>query len=222
MYLIFDLAVAAVLLIFALRGASKGLVLSLCGLLAVVVAFAGASFAARTAAPLVADALEPHFAAAIEEQLSAQIQAGTPVEELPLQDVLTALKEMGFYEELIDGVNQAVEGGMLDAAAGAAAAVAAALAQSAASAIIFLVAFILLLIVWTAISRSLDLVARLPGLHILNQAGGAVIGLLKGCVFVFVAVWLLGYAGHLIPEEAVRQTHLLRFFLTVNPLELLL
>ena len=222
MYLFFDLIVAAVLLVFALRGASRGLVLSLCGLLAVVVAFVGAGFAARLASPVVADVLEPRFADAIEAQLSAQVQSGTPVEELPLQDVLNALKEMGFYEELVDAVNRAVEGGMLDAAAGAAAAVATALAQSIASAVIFLVVFVILLIAWTALSRSLDLVARLPGLHFLNQTGGAVIGLLKGCIFVFAAVWLLGYAGHMIPEAAVRQTYLLRFFLTVNPLELLL
>lgn len=55
-------------------GAHRGFILSLCGLLAVLVAFVGASFAARTLSPMVADALEPKFASAIEEQLNASIQ----------------------------------------------------------------------------------------------------------------------------------------------------
>ena len=227
-YILLDVLVVVILLICALRGAARGLVLSLCGLLAVAVAFAGASIASRALSPVVARALEPRFAAAIEEKLDEQIHAAqegdTPVstDELPMQEVLNALKEMGFYEELVDTVNRAVEDGMLDVAAGAAAAVAAAIAQSVASFLIFLVVFILILIIWTALSHSLDLVARLPGLHFLNKTGGAVIGVVKGCALLFVAVWLIQYLGHIIPEEAVRNTHLLRYFLAFNPLELLL
>ena len=70
-YLIADGLILAVLLLFALVGAHRGFILSLCGLLAVLVAFVGASFAARTLSPIVADALEPKFASAIEEQLNA-------------------------------------------------------------------------------------------------------------------------------------------------------
>lgn len=73
-FLIADGLVLAVLLIFACIGARRGLILSLCGLLAFVVAFLGASFAARTLSPVVADALEPKFAAAIEEQLNESIR----------------------------------------------------------------------------------------------------------------------------------------------------
>ena len=57
MSLVLDLIVVAVLALFLWRGASKGLVASLCGLLAFVVAFAGAGLAARTLSPMVADAI---------------------------------------------------------------------------------------------------------------------------------------------------------------------
>ena len=73
-YLIFDLIIVIVLIIFAVHGAYRGLILSLCGLLAVVVAFVGAGYAARSLSPMVAQALEPRFAAAIEERLDAEIQ----------------------------------------------------------------------------------------------------------------------------------------------------
>ncbi len=49
-FLIFDLIILILLVVFAVRGAHRGLVLSLCGLVAVVVAFAGAGIAARTGA----------------------------------------------------------------------------------------------------------------------------------------------------------------------------
>lgn len=228
-FLIADGLVLAVLLIFACIGARRGLILSLCGLLAFVVAFLGASFAARTLSPAVADALEPKFAAAIEEQLNESIrqqaEAGEAAvlspDDVPLEGVLDALREMGFYETLINTVDRAVESGMTAAAASAAAAVAAAIAQSAAYLILFLLGFFLILLAWRLLSRALDLVARLPGLHFLNKTGGALFGLVQGCIILFVAAWLLQFFGQMLPRELVEQTVLLKFFMTTTPFSLL-
>ena len=227
-FLIADGLVLAVLLIFACIGARRGLILSLCGLLAFVVAFLGASFAARTLSPAVADALEPRFAAAIEEQLNESIrqqsEAGEAAvlspDDVPLEGVLDALREMGFYETLINTVDRAVESGMTAVAASAAAAVAAAIAQSAAYLILFLLGFFLILLAWRLLSRALDLVARLPGLHFLNKTGGALFGLVQGCIILFVAAWLLQFFGQMLPRELVEQTVLLKFFMTTNPFSL--
>ena len=227
-FLIADGLVLAVLLIFACIGARRGLILSLCGLLAFVVAFLGASFAARTLSPVVADALEPRFAAAIEEQLNESIrqqaEAGEAAvlspDDVPLEGVLDALREMGFYETLINTVDRAVESGMTAVAASAAAAVAAAIAQSAAYMILFLLGFFLILLAWRLLSRALDLVARLPGLHFLNKTGGALFGLVQGCIILFVAAWLLQFFGQMLPRELVEQTVLLKFFMTTNPFSL--
>ena len=227
-FLIADGLVLAVLLIFACIGARRGLILSLCGLLAFVVAFLGASFAARTLSPVVADALEPRFAAAIEEQLNESIrqqaEAGEAAvlspDDVPLEGVLDALREMGFYETLINTVDRAVESGMTAVAASAAAAVAAAIAQSAAYLILFLLGFFLILLAWRLLSRALDLVARLPGLHFLNKTGGALFGLVQGCIILFVAAWLLQFFGQVLPRELVEQTVLLKFFMTTTPFSL--
>ena len=227
-FLIADGLVLAVLLIFACIGARRGLILSLCGLLAFVVAFLGASFAARTLSPVVADALEPRFAAAIEEQhnesIRQQAEAGEAAvlspDDVPLEGVLDALREMGFYETLINTVDRAVESGMTAVAASAAAAVAAAIAQSAAYLILFLLGFFLILLAWRLLSRALDLVARLPGLHFLNKTGGALFGLVQGCIILFVAAWLLQFFGQVLPRELVEQTVLLKFFMTTNPFSL--
>ena len=113
-YLVYDIVILAVLLLFLWRGASKGFVLSLCGLLSVVVAFVGSSFLASSLAPKIGAALEPRFAAAIEAQLDEQIASSAPKpgetapaapEDFPLQDVLDVLKGMGLYEDLISSID---------------------------------------------------------------------------------------------------------------------
>lgn len=229
-YILFDIAIVVILLLFAWRGASKGFILSLCGLLAVVVAFVGSSMLASSLSPKVADALEPKFAAAIEERLQAQFAQSAPEtapadpgaeEEFPLQDVLGVLKDMGLYEDLIGTIDKAVTDGMTDVAANAAAAVAAAIAQSVAYMVIFLLAFLLIMLVWTLLAHALDLVSKLPGLNILNKTAGALTGLVKACVVLFLAAWAVRFLGNLIPEEAIRQTTLLNFFMNTNPMTLL-
>ena len=229
-YLVFDIAIVVILILFAWRGASRGFVLSLCGLLAVVVAFVGASFLASLLAPKVGAALEPRFAQAIEERLEEQFQQSVPEgdtagltegENYPMQDVLSVLRDMGLYEDLVNTIDQAVQDGMTAVAANAAAAVAAAIAQSVAYTVIFTVAFALILIAWKVFSHAVDLVAKLPGLNFLNKTGGAAMGLIKGVLILFLAAWLIQYSGKLIPEETVQQTHLLKFFMTTNPMTLL-
>lgn len=226
-FVLFDIAILLILGFFIWRGASRGFILSLFGLVAILVAFAGANFLADTLAPKVGEVLEPKFAAAIEKKLNEQFQ-DTSVSDLPadkepdypLQDVLSVLKGMGLYEDLINAVDKAVQERMAEAAASAAAAVATAIAQSVAYMVLFFVFFVLILLCWTLLSHALDLVSKLPGLNGLNKTAGGIVGFVKGCLILFVAAWLLRLSGSLIPEEAVEQTTLLKFFMTVNPMTL--
>lgn len=217
-----DLIVAAVVALFIWKGWRKGLVLSLCGLLAVLVAFAGAGIAARTLSPAVGQALEPKISQLIEERLEEGLSASPPAEEVsagedPLSDVLSVLKDLGLYENLVDSLQHTVEEGM-NGAVSAAASAGAAMAQSIAYRIIFLVSFTLILALWGWLSRALNLVASLPGLHFLNKTGGAAIGLVKALLVLFLVTWLLQSLGHFVPEETVAQTTLLRALVEHNPL----
>lgn len=229
--LVFDIILLIILLAFTIHGASRGLLLSLCGLVAMLVAFIGAGFLAGALSPKVADYLEPRFAAAIEERLDQEIADSalipeqgdkTQSDDIPLTEILNVLKDMGFYQSAVDAVNDAVEQGMTEAAANAAAAVAASIAGTVAYMVLFVICFVLILIAWTLLSHGLDLVARLPGLHFLNKTGGAILGLVKGCAILFLCAWVLRYLGKIIPEETVEQTHLLKFFMTTNPVALVL
>lgn len=227
-YLICDLLVAAIIVLFVWRGSKKGFVLSLCGLLAIIVAFVGASFAARLLSPVVSDFLQPRLAVVIEKHLDEHLeQAGHGLAQdgentsLPVQQVLDTLRSMGVYEDMVDAVDEAIGRGLTHAAADTIAQVAAAISSYVAFRLIFLVAFLLILAAWGIFSRTVNLVTYLPGIHFLNKAGGAVIGFLKAVLILFLAVWLMQLLGTVIPEETVRQTWLLQFFFTHSPLELL-
>lgn len=225
--LFYDLIIVGILLVFIFLGAHRGLVLSLCGMVAILVALGGAAFGAKTLAPKVSAALEPRFAAAIEEQLNEEITSSlengrTDFEENTLTGLLGFLSSMGLYQELADTVQQAVESGMTTVAAAAAAKAAAALAEALAYPLLFFLFFLLIMLVWTAASHLLDLAFHFPVLSSINRLGGAAFGLVKGVLIVFLLVWALrSFAMLPLPEE-LAQTKLLNFFVNTNPLELFL
>jgi uncharacterized membrane protein required for colicin V production len=68
-YIIFDLVIGVILLLFALRGRKRGLVLTLCSLAAVIIAFIGATAVADALTPKAADILAPKIASFIEQRL---------------------------------------------------------------------------------------------------------------------------------------------------------
>ena len=234
---IVDGVILIILIVFAVRGAKRGLVLSLCSLVAVFIAFGGATVAARELSPRVSAAIQPRIEQMILNQvddLALQAPDATPApsptpmpevpaggDSTPLNTVLNAIRDLGIYEGVVDSIDASVRETLQQAATSAAGAVALELASAIAYLVIFILAFIVILILWKLLSHLLDLVARLPVLHSLNGAGGAILGLVKGCILLFVIAWALRFSGTLIPNEIAGETVLLKFFLTTNPLSLI-
>lgn len=226
-YIVYDLVILAILVLFAFWGMRRGLILSLCSLLAVLIAFAGALLISNSWSPSVAGWLQP----TLQPTVTAAVQSALPEEaageDLLPDDLLILLDEadlpMGLDEFLSDlreeGVPVLTTGSLAEH-------LAAALAGKLANAIshigLFLLSFLLILILWHLLSRTLDLVAHLPGLHALNKWGGFVFGAFRGAVLLFICAWLIRWLwSSLIPNEAIEQSKLLRFFMTANPLDYL-
>ena len=241
---IFDGVILVFLIVCMVRGAKRGLILALCSLLAVFVAFAGASVAAKELSPHLSGALQPRIESAILSRLEGDYEAVSDPDQSPaptapqvtdpdaaipeetqeggsLDSVLDAIRGLGIYEGVVERIQAAVDDGFHQAAAQVAEAASAELADSIAYLVVFVAAFVVILLLWLLLSRALDLVARLPVLHTLNGLGGALLGLLKGVILLFVIVWVLQFFGGIFPETMVRQTVLLNFFLNTNPMSLL-
>lgn len=229
--ILLDVILVAVLLLFAYLGAKKGFVLTLCSLVAVLVAMIGANIVADILAPKVAEAIQPKLEVVIEESLTEALRnnefvapggdVATSAEDIPLAGVLEVLRENELYKQFLGGIEDALNKGAAATAANAASRVAAAVAAQAARGILFIVAFFILLILWGILSHALDLVTKLPVLDQLNHSLGGVIGLVKGLVIAYIAVWVLyGLSGY-VSKDTMEQTYLFRFLSLHSPLELL-
>ena len=229
-YLIFDLAILAILALFFWRGYARGLVLTLCSLLAVFVALIGASFLSNALAEPVAKAIEPIVASQIHDTVTSYYQRSpaenTSAEEedwlaqLPLEELLEPLKESKFLQGFAETFQKAVDDKAADIVTHAAQALAHFVAVQIARIVIFAVAFFAVLIAWFFLSHAMDLVAKLPVLSTVNAWGGGAVGLVKGALIVYIAVWLL--RGSYIPPAAIEDSYLLKFFASAIPLSFFL
>lgn len=226
-FLIFDLIILALLIFFAIRGARRGLVLTLLSLVSVLVAFVGAllisNFCAKPVAQWLQPSIEPHVQSAVESALPDYLEG----EVLSTDKLLALLDEnnlpLGLNEVLADFLREHTLSPDLDALTDNIVSV---LAEKVSLAIVyvalFLISFVLILILWKLLSHALDLVARLPGLNTLNKLGGFLLGALRCAMLLFVAGWLLRMLGsNLISAEVIESSYLLRFFMTFNPLDYL-
>ncbi|MGO5022272.1 CvpA family protein [Lawsonibacter sp. LCP25S3_G6] len=228
-YILFDIAIAAILLFFLWQGYKKGFVLTLCGFLAVFVAFIGATLISNALAKPVAQAIVPMIESGIHETLEQSMQDSVPStsaetpsvlpEELPLSDVLEALQDSPIFHSLAEAFQKAVDEGIETVATNAAQALAEYIAIQIARTILFILAFAAVLVAWFLLSHALDLAFKLPVLSTLNHWTGAAVGLIKGGLLLFIAAWLL--KGSFIPSQAIENTFLLNFFCTVSPFSLL-
>ena len=200
-----DLIFLAIVVFFVWLGAKRGFVLTLCSLLAVVVAFVGATILSNAAAPVVAGAIQPHLESAIEETLEERA-----ADIASTDDVVEAVRDLGgVFQWAADSLDDALEGQRLSrSVAVLTSKVASAVAVFLARRLLFAIAFALLLILWGIFSRALNLVTKLPVIHSLNQTLGGLLGAVKGLVLALAALWILRDLTGAISRETVEGTYL--------------
>lgn len=199
---IFDILIVALLALFAWRGAAKGLVLSLCGLAAVFVAFFCAQFLSDQFCVPVAGILRPIVTQTIRGA-DAEPVPSNPEQGYTVEELLSSIQEKGLFE----GFSAFLEQGVADDSLGRGSlspldALAGYLSKAIARALLFGGSFLAILLIWFLVSHALDLAFHLPILSQVNTAGGLLAGLVKGGLVAVVLVWLGQLAGVIpIPPE---------------------
>lgn len=206
MAFLFDVLILGLLAFFAWRGAKKGLILSLFGLLAAGVAFFGAQFLANLFYEPVANIIRPVIVQTLQNVAPVPpvptAESGLQQATYTLNDLLAAMRD----NELFQGFSAFLEEGLasnilqnsgflspLDALADY-------LAKGIARAALFAVTFLAIQLIWFLVSHALDLAFHLPILSTVNTGAGLALGLVKGAVVVIVLVWLGQLAG-LVPAQ---------------------
>lgn len=216
-----DLVVAAVLLLFVLTGAKRGLFKTLASLVVTIAAMIGAGFfgsmAAKPLSAIIYPRIEGKFiesiVAAAGSELDAAGELGTEV--LANIDLFVAkLEALGVESSSITGLLNTFEPAEFVSAA--AQTIFNALLQG----VLTIIFFFLLLIALKILVNTFDLVFKLPVIGTVNTIGGALIGLAEGVLLVFLAVFLLQKCGVALPEMA-EGGFVLSFFLSHTPKTLL-
>ncbi len=231
---IIDIIIAAALVTFTVFGARRGLFRSLAGLLAVVVALAGAGIIASALSGPVANVVTPLIAERIELQVEEALSVQTPGQmpeadlEAPAANddggditITDLLALMGLDSDVRDSVAKQAEERVRDAGTSIAMAVVESLAQSIIYAALFILSFLGLSILLKLLIRAVDTLLQLPGLHLANRLGGGAIGLAEGALLLFLGIWVLRRFGVSFETDVVDATHILRFFTTNTPLSVL-
>lgn len=231
--ILIDILIVAALAFFAWRGERKGFILTLCSLVAVLVAFIGATIITNAAAPKVAEYLQPRLEQSIQQSLGEALQEIPDGGSFDIADILASLREKGIVSKWIaDSIEESLQGidvssytqqavkSIVTMAAGASKP-AAALAGQLSKSILFPIVFLLLLIAWAFISHALDLVSKVPVVNTLNHGLGGAMGLIKGIIVVYVAVWILCGPAGVISSQTAQETHLLRLMTQYDPVGLL-
>ena len=220
---IMDIVAVAALLVFVIVGAREGLFRSLAGLVIVVVALVGAGMIAATLADPAAKLITPIIEKAITEKVDDAITEKTG--KLDTQRTDTGVEELmdilGLDEDVRQSIGQRAEESVRSTGASAISAVVESLCRSIIYGVLYILSFLALSVLLHILAKAMDLLTKLPVIHSLNALGGGAIGLVKGALVLFLAIWALRRLGVSFETEAVAQTHILQFFATHTPLSVL-
>ena len=214
-FIVADIVIVLVLAFFAWRGAKKGLILTLFGMLGLIVAILGARFVSNTFYKPVADIIEPALHQKVESLEESILRSADYDVDLGLDDSVDALidvlRERGTFPGLVRLLDTATEKSAIpeDGLHSATETLSTYLAELAARVALFVLFFIGILLVWFLVSHILDLAFKLPILNAINVVGGLVLGLAKAFVIVFVVVWACQLVDFIPAEPA---TPVLRLF----------
>lgn len=212
--MLIDVICLLILVACCLSGYRKGLLMSLCSLLVLALCCLGASLAQQKLTPRAVAYLEPILTERVEARLQTELEDQTQqaVEQaedtgliiggqrVTLGDLAELLERFGLDVEqsVTEGASEAME----PAVHGAAQAMARAVVEPMAEMLIFFAAFLILYLVLHSVVLAVNVVDRLPALHTLNRAGGAIFGLIGGVLMLAVAMVVLRRTGFL-PEDAL-------------------
>lgn len=215
--LIFDIAIAALLLLSLTVGARRGFLSSLLSVAILAAALLGSGILANTLADPVTQWVTPR----VEQYMLDRLTGGHSQEAVSA----AAASDSAALGQLVDfdaitgvarrAMDSAVEAGrnLLEGAVTG-------MIHSLAYGVVFLLSFLVLTLLLRLITSPLHLAARAPVLGTLNRLAGGALGLCMGLLAMFAAASILQWTA-LVDADTLRQTYLLRYFTQHSPMDII-
>ena len=217
---VIDLVLLGILIICTWAGYKKGILMGIGGVLAIVASIYGANLLANVFSYDVVPVLKPFVSGYSDRLLTAGDsgvlrQLGWENYNYSVEDLLSRYPDrrgefsQTCYETL--GIDSATAAAMAEksvtyareSGVGMKDAMVQILCESISYVACFILAFLLIIIILTVIGNLPNLSYKIPGLDVLNDIGGAVIGLLTGLLFCVLLVWAMKFMGMLLRNDAL-------------------
>lgn len=227
---VIDLVLLAIIIISIWSGYKKGLIMGIAALLAAIISLYGASLVSQAYSYEVVPVLRPFVSGYIQNRMENEVLEDLGIDDtsLSVEDVLSGDPSLrhdfcaacyastGIYADAAD--QMATEAEEYAAANGATiqeSVVEVFCIRAAYVAGVALV-FIVFLIALTALGNIPNLSFNIPNMDTLNDAGGAVMGLVNGMVYCILLCWALRFLGLVIGRDTLENTILAKFFISID------
>jgi len=222
---IIDLVLLGILIACVWGGYKKGIIMGIGGILCIIVSIYGANLLANTFSYDVVPALRPFTNGYTETIIGGKDSAvmknmGWEGSELSVEDLLAKHPErkeefcrecylvLGIDESAADIMAQRAVAYAAETASPIRTAVGQILCETISYVGCFILAFLIILIVLTVIGNLPNLSYKLPKLDLVNDIGGAVLGLVTGLMLAAALVWALKFMGKILGSDTLSSTRL--------------
>lgn len=215
--LIFDIAIAAILLLCLIVGGVRGFISSLLSVAVFAAALLGSAILANALAEPVSGWLTPRVEQYVLDRLTdgrseEAVSAAAASDNETLASLVDFDAITGIAKKAMDSAVEAGKNMLEGAVTG--------MIQSLAYGLLFLVSFLVLTLLLRLITSPLRLTEQAPVLGTLNRLAGAALGLCLGLLLMFAAASVVEWTG-LVDAATVRHTYLLNYFTRHSPMDLI-
>lgn len=236
MKIIIDVVLVLILVLCVWVGYRKGLVSGIGGLVAIAVSLYAATLLANTFSHELVPVMYPFADGYMQSLMNNEVSEKLGINEmdLSLDDYLAenpdqtttfcmeSYQAIGIYETEAKQLAAQAQAYAENNEVGIRGAIVQTLCSAVAHTAIVLLGSLLILILITAIANIPNLSFRIPNMDILNDVGGAVVGLFRGIIFCMILVWALMFLGILIGKTTLDSTILARLLAKLNLLSRIL
>lgn len=227
---VIDLALLAIIISCVWAGYKKGLVMGIGGMIAIIISLYGACLVSTAFSYEVIPVIRPFISGYVEGQMRDNILEDMGISDtlLSVEDVLAedpqlrhefcviSYRSVGIYENAAEQMASEAEEYSVTHAVSVEEAVVEVLCARLTYVAGVALLFMIFLIALVAIGNIPNLSFRIPNMDILNDAGGAVMGLITGITFCVLICWALRFLGLIIGKETLESTLMGRFFISID------